>query len=242
MSKAGAISGLKVEQRIIDKFNKMDADARAWATLLTNDKTVQVIQAYKPATQIKTDIFLESLTSLGKLNKTISVKSVKSKVGSNQLTRFWTSLLVDKFGLENDLANILKRFTGEASWNGNRENLKREKLSAHPEHKVERLKEFFYENKYDLIKWMFTGDENIDHFMVVTNVGTALPSYFIYPMQEVISYYSAGDAVITSRGWGGIKIGRVSIQRKGGDKGKFSACQLQSKIRVGELSLDYKDK
>ena len=45
---------------------------------------------------------------------------------------------------------------------------------------------------------------------------------------EVISYYGTGDVKITKRG--NLKIGRITMQRKGGDGGSPSANMLQFKL------------
>ncbi|MBQ6443240.1 MAG: hypothetical protein IJJ11_01005 [Methanosphaera sp.] len=53
------------------------------------------------------------------------------------------------------------------------------------------------------------------------------------PINKVINYYSKGEVFITPKG--NLKIGKISMQRKGGDNGKKSANMLQFKINPAKL-------
>ncbi len=52
-------------------------------------------------------------------------------------------------------------------------------------------------------------------------------------INEVLQHYSQGNVVITPRG--SVKIGRITMQRKGGDNGRETANMLQFKIDPTEL-------
>lgn len=52
-------------------------------------------------------------------------------------------------------------------------------------------------------------------------------------INDVLQHYGAGDVVVSPRG--SIKIGRVTMQRKGGDNGRATANMLQFKIDPTEL-------
>ena len=53
------------------------------------------------------------------------------------------------------------------------------------------------------------------------------------PVDHVIKFYSEGPVVVTSAG--NLKIGRITMQRKGGDAGRESAKMLQFKINPALL-------
>ena len=53
------------------------------------------------------------------------------------------------------------------------------------------------------------------------------------PINFVINYFGNGPVIITSRG--SVKIGRITMQRKGGDGGRETAKMLQFKISPAEL-------
>ena len=50
-------------------------------------------------------------------------------------------------------------------------------------------------------------------------------------MNKVMSFFGSGSIDITSRG--SLKIGKITMQRKGGDGGKDTAKMLQFKINPG---------
>ena len=57
--------------------------------------------------------------------------------------------------------------------------------------------------------------------------------WVLKPINYVINYFGNGKIVITNRG--SIKIGQITMQRKGGDKGRKTANMLQFKINPAEL-------
>ena len=57
--------------------------------------------------------------------------------------------------------------------------------------------------------------------------------WVLKPINFVINYFGSGDIVITKMG--NIKIGRITMQRKGGDAGRKKSNMLQFKINPAEL-------
>ncbi len=55
----------------------------------------------------------------------------------------------------------------------------------------------------------------------------------IKPINFVINYYGNGKVIITPKG--SVKIGKITMQRKGGDSGRETAKMLQFKINPAEL-------
>ena len=53
------------------------------------------------------------------------------------------------------------------------------------------------------------------------------------PINVAINHYSEGNVEITNRG--SMKIGRITMQRKGGDAGRDTAKMLQFKVDPTEL-------
>jgi len=63
-------------------------------------------------------------------------------------------------------------------------------------------------------------------------------SWTLEPISVVLNYFGNGEIKQTTKG--SLKIGRITMQRKGGDGGRKSANMLQFKINPVEL-LGYKD-
>ncbi len=57
--------------------------------------------------------------------------------------------------------------------------------------------------------------------------------WILKPMNFCMNYFGNGDIEITNRG--NFKIGRITMQRKGGDGGRDTAKMLQFKINPAEL-------
>ena len=53
-------------------------------------------------------------------------------------------------------------------------------------------------------------------------------SWVIKPINYVLHFYSEGEVAITNKG--SLKIGKITMQRKGGDGGRPTANMLQFKI------------
>ena len=52
-------------------------------------------------------------------------------------------------------------------------------------------------------------------------------------MSVIINFYGSGKVRITDKG--SIKIGKITMQRKGGDRGRPTANMLQFKINPAEI-------
>ncbi|MFV0531445.1 MAG: hypothetical protein ACK5MD_08390 [Flavobacteriales bacterium] len=57
--------------------------------------------------------------------------------------------------------------------------------------------------------------------------------WVLKPMNYCLNFFGNGEIEITSRG--NFKIGRITMQRKGGDGGRKTAQMLQFKINPAEL-------
>ena len=57
--------------------------------------------------------------------------------------------------------------------------------------------------------------------------------WILKPINYCLNFFGNGDVSITKQG--NIKIGRITMQRKGGDGGRDTAKMLQFKINPAEL-------
>ncbi len=57
--------------------------------------------------------------------------------------------------------------------------------------------------------------------------------WILKPMNYCLNFFGNGDIKITKRG--NFKIGKITMQRKGGDSGRDTAKMLQFKINPAEL-------
>ena len=73
-------------------------------------------------------------------------------------------------------------------------------------------------------------------FLVILKQELKDLQWILKPINEVINFYS-GEVRITEKG--SLKIGKITIQRKGGDGGRESANMLQFKLNPCELFSKY---
>ena len=57
--------------------------------------------------------------------------------------------------------------------------------------------------------------------------------WILEPMNYCMNYFGNGEVIITNRG--NFRIGKITMQRKGGDGGRKTANMLQFKINPAEL-------
>jgi formylmethanofuran dehydrogenase subunit B len=57
--------------------------------------------------------------------------------------------------------------------------------------------------------------------------------WVLKPMNFCMNFFGNGEIIITKRG--NFKIGKITMQRKGGDAGRKTAKMLQFKINPAEL-------
>ncbi len=92
---------------------------------------------------------------------------------------------------------------------------------------------FFTKNKYLVISDILKGRGRFAAEWILVIRKSEVVDWVLKPINIVINYYSSGDIKITGRG--SLKIGKITMQRKGGDAGRASANMLQFKIDPTEL-------
>jgi hypothetical protein len=65
-------------------------------------------------------------------------------------------------------------------------------------------------------------------WIMVAQKNTETPRWVIRSVADVMKYFGEGNVAVTARG--NLRIGRITMQRKGGDAGRDTAKMLQFKI------------
>jgi hypothetical protein len=101
-----------------------------------------------------------------------------------------------------------------------------------PEHLRDAIIDFFESQKVAVITDLLAGREpdKAEWFLAVNRSNHTSN---LRPMTTAIEYYSQGKVGLTPRG--SLSIGRITAQRKGGDKGAPSANDLQFKFNPNEM-------
>lgn len=235
---ATARNGFKNEKDIVKKFNnwKTDLDAQEWLKIMNyNLKNIEKIIAvkvkgsYKTDVQVKVKIYLKDAISA----ENISIKLVSNKQGFNQIDKRWVDKYAELWAIPTDIANLLKIFTGETKPHlKTLRDPRRLFLDEMSLVQQKQIIDFFSKNKIMVVSDILKGRDRLspDWFLIFQK---DIKVWTLLPMSIVMNFYGEGEVRITREG--SLKIGRIGMQRKGGDGGRDSAKMLQFKINPCEI-------
>jgi len=231
-----AKNGFKNEDEIRDKFNnwKTDGDARTWLSAM-NYKVADIesVLAAKPHGE-KADVEVKVKTKSGAKTEGISIKLVSSPTGFNQIDKRWLATYAKMWKMPADVQAALKFFVGETPPLEGSRDIKRMYLNELDPAVQKAVVEFFTANKDEIVSDLFAGDGiHAAGWVMVAFKATDKPRWVIRSSTDTIKFFAEGRVEITRAG--NLKIGRVTMQRKGGDGGRETAKMLQFKINPVQL-------
>jgi R.HinP1I restriction endonuclease len=231
-----AKNGFKNEDEIRDKFNawKTDADARAWLAAM-NYKPVEIesLTATKPHGE-KADVEVRIKTKRGETVEGISIKLVSSPNGFNQIDKRWLSHYVTMWKIPADVEAALKLFVGEIPPTKAGRSADRMYLDELDPAAQKAVIDFFSKHKDDIVSDLFAGDGiHAAEWVMVAFKATENTRWAIHSSADTIKFFGEGPVELTRNG--NLKIGRITVQRKGGDGGRDTAKMLQFKINPALL-------
>lgn len=226
-----AKDGFKNETEIAGKFNnwKTDEDARVWLAAM-NYKLAEIesVSATKPHGE-KADVEVRIKTRSGERKEGISIKLVSSPNGFNQIDKRWLATYAKMWKMPPDVVTAIKLFLGETKPNKPSRNPERMFLNELDPESQKRIVEFFTQNKETIVSDIFEGDGVLAaRWILVALKSTDKPRWALRSTIDAIKFFGDGPVVITRQG--SLKIGRITMQRKGGDGGRETAKMLQFKI------------
>lgn len=233
---ATAKGGFRNEDEIRDKFNnwKTDLDSKAWLKVMGHDPNkVLSVTASKPH-GYKADVEVVVVSANKTTTDRLSIKLVSSANGFNQIDKRWLKTYAEMWKMPPHVIEGMKLYLGESLPNGASRRTGRMYLDELPESQRNAIIEFFRSHKDEIVSDLITGDgpHSANWFMVTQKV-TEQARWVIQPTKNVVSFFSDGPIQMTRAG--NLKIGQVSMQRKGGDNGRDTAKMLQFKINPALL-------
>lgn len=228
-----ARAGFNNEADIRDKFNnwKTDLDAQDWLISLGHQpKNIKTVSASKAPHGIKPDILVEIIDNQNQKNQAwISIKLVSNiSRGFNQVDKRWVDDYSKLWAIPISTSDLLKLFTGDKAHSiKNSRDARRLFLNEFSSADQQIIKNFFTANKSLVISELFEGRGIKANWMMVTAKSETNVYWKIQPMAQALNIFSTGPISITSQG--SLKIGTVTMQRKGGDNGRLTANMLQFK-------------
>jgi len=231
-----AKNGFKNEDEIRDKFNnwKTDEDARVWlAAMNYKIAEIEAVTASKPHGE-KADVEVVVKTRKGERKEGISIKLVSSQNGFNQIDKRWLSHYVKIWSIPPDVEAALKLFLGEVPPIKAGRDANRMFLDELEPAQQKAVVDFFTANRTKIIHDLFSGDgPHAAGWMMVALKASEKPKWVLRSDKDTIVFFGDGKVELTSHG--NLKIGRITMQRKGGDGGRETARMLQFKINPALL-------
>jgi hypothetical protein len=238
-----AKNGFRNELFVIETFNNWKGSelAKGWLkemnyNLLEIDevKAVKVSGSFKSDVQVQINVCIKLKNTVDIQN--ISVKLVSNPQGFNQIDKRKVDKYIELWDIPADIANTLKRYCGE---------IKPEISNTRDSRRIF-LDEFRDKERLDLINFLNNqktlivsdilkgrGKFAAEWMLVILNLEGQEIKWVIKPMNFVLNFFGNGEILVTSQG--NIKIGKIGLQRKGGDGGRDSANMLQFKINPCQL-------
>lgn len=232
-----ARKGFKNEEYVVRKFNnwKNDRDAQTWLEIMGYNLdeikyvTAVIIHGYKTDVQVQITIKFKEAIDI----ENIQVKLVSNLKGFNQIDKRWIDKYASMWNIPEDIVKLLKYYTGEFKPYKEVKDKRRMFLNEFSEEEQSKIIKFFEDNKTLILCDILKGRGRFaaEWMLVIQKVDKV--RWVLKPMNYVLNHYSGGDVEITSRG--NLKLGKITIQRKGGDGGRKTANMLQFKVNPSEL-------
>ena len=244
-----AKGGFANEEVVAEKFKdwQNDEEAQKWLKIMDyNLKEIEKVEAvvlhgYKTDVHVKVTIILKEAISI----QNLSVKKANSDADYNQVDKRWVKNYVELWDIPENIVSLLEIFCGKIS----PKQLLKEKKITKERYKSLRDKRrlfvselenrdkkllinFFKKNKLLVVTDILKGrGQFAADWMLVTkhDVKKDETSWVLADINKAMSIFGEGYVKISPRG--SISVGRITLQRKGGDGGRETANMLQFKIK-----------
>lgn len=234
-----AKNGFKNERDIADRFNRWQEhpEAQEWLTIMGYDleriETVKavVLSGYKADLNVQVYIFHSQTVDV----RNIQVKLVSNQKGFNQIDKRWLKNYQEMWHIPDDVCRLLQYFCGELPpYLPYSKDKRRMFLTEFTIEEQELVLQWFRANKILILTDIIRGrGEFSAEWVLVAQKLQGNARWTLKNINEVLHHYGQGDVKMSPRG--SILLGRVTIQRKGGDNGRLTANMLQFKIDPTEL-------
>jgi len=229
-----AKQGFLNEDVVVEKFNNWQTDSIASEWLMAMNYNVNEIKnveavkihGFKTDVQIQVTITFKSAIDV----QNLQVKLVSQKKGFNQIDKRWIDSYQELWGFPQSISTILKKFTGEILPTINSsKSKKRMFIFEFTNQEQLELKQWLQSNKSLIVSDILKGrGQFAAEWMLVIQKSTSNFDWVLKPMNYCLNHFGNEEIVFTPRG--SIRIGKITVQRKGGDNGRPTANMLQFKI------------
>ena len=206
---------------------------------VSQEKYDETIKFKKADIQIRVEIIIDDILHV----ENISLKKANKSAGFNQVDKRPVLTYKETWKFNDDIAKWLRLFTGDIlpdEFLSKKEiqNIKDKRrlfFNEMPTEKMNSIVQFFHNNKSLIISDILRGRGGLsaEWFLVTRKNSNDSIDWILKDINNVCNFYSQGEVEISPRG--SLKIGRVTMQRKGGTPDPTS---LQFKINPLALFED----
>ncbi|MEM3738369.1 MAG: hypothetical protein QW204_01315, partial [Thermoplasmata archaeon] len=203
----------------------------------------QLMRFKKADAQIRIKIVMGAIVKIENLSlKMVTVRKDKNTPGYNQVDKRWVDTYQQLWDFDDTVAYGLKLFTGEIrpppeiTANVKLRDERRVLLNEMPKELAERIVNFFRANKILVVSDILKGRGGLSaNWMLVTKhfESENITAWVLKDINTTMNFFGGGEVYITRDG--SLRIGRITMQRKGGDAGRPTANMLQFKIKPCDL-------
>lgn len=234
-----AKNGFLNEDDIVNKFNawNTDEDAKKWLLIMQYElSSIEYVKAvklsgYKTDVQVQVTIKLKEAIDV----QNLQVKLVSNLRGFNQIDKRWVDKYVEMWDMPSPIVSIIKKYTGEIAPSIAKPRDKRRMFADEfSETEQTQILSWLNKNKSLIVSDILKGRGQFSaEWMLVAQKTKTNSRWILKPMNFCLNHFGNDEIEITTRG--NFKIGRITMQRKGGDGGRNTANMLQFKINPAEL-------
>lgn len=232
--------GFQNEKEVAGKFNnwRFDEDAQMWLQIMHYDlKDIEYVDAivlsghYKTDVQVQVTIYLKKVVDV----RNLQVKLVSNISGFNQIERRRVDRYAALWNMPPDVQSILRRYTGEDMPTIKNPKDPRRMFADEFSVSEQRLVlDWLKHNQILIVSDVLKGrGEFAAEWMLVAQKVAFNARWVLRPMNYCLNFF--GNGVVEISNQGNFRIGRITMQRKGGDGGRDSAKDLQFKINPAKL-------
>ena len=227
-----AKSGFITEDQVVNEFENWQTSLHAmtWLSRITKEK-INTVTA-KTTRSIGRNSKADVIVTINGKDSGISIK--KFTANFNQIDKRWIDNYVKLWDIPQDVGDTLRKYCGVSGFRPmdhgiTSRDTRRYFLDEVTDNERDNLVGFFQKNNVRIINDVLCGADSLhaDFLLVIRKDGNNIAESHMAIMENVLKHYN-GDVTITKRG--NLKMGKITIQRKGGNGGGPTAQMLQFKF------------
>lgn len=235
-----AKSGFATEEQVVTEFHSWSKSitAKKWLLIMGYSKveTINAKTTRSIGINSKADVIVEVNGS-----NPIGISIKKFTASFNQIDKRKVDNYQKMWKIPNDVTDILKKYCGQEGYRPTDKNpipqvkdQRRYFLTELTLAEQKKILNFFEQNKTIILHDVLKGNTHpkADYMLVVKKNGSGIKESTITKIENIINHYD-GSVEITKRG--NLKLGKITVQRKGGNGGGITAQMLQFKFSPKEV-------